>query len=937
TTRRAAKMVCLDLDHPDILDFIDWKVREEQKVVALVSGSQMTKQILQKVMTACIAQKTKLGNNAFEIKHNEDLRSALREANEHRVPLNYVYRAIQLAKQGHTTASFVELDTDWNSEAYLTVGGQNSNNSIRIPNSFFDALEKDEYWHLKSRTDGTTLHSIKAQDIWDKISYAAWSCADPGIQFDTSINEWHTCPEDGRINASNPCSEYMFLDDTACNLASLNLVKFYSAETGEFDIESYRHAVRLWSMVLEISVLMAQFPSKEIAQKSYEFRTLGLGYANIGALLMMMGLPYDGPEARNLTSALTAIMCGESYLTSALIAKELGPFSKYKKNEKHMLRVMRNHKRAAYNAKPQEYEGLTVTPIGLDPKYCPQKFVIAAREVWDEAYEAGEKYGYRNAQVTVIAPTGTIGLVMDCDTTGIEPDFALVKFKKLAGGGYFKIINQSVPLALKKLGYADAEIETMVDYCKGKGSLKGAPHINHESLREKGFSDDVIEKLEKELPGVFEIKFAFNKWTLGEEFCTKILGLTAEKLDSWNLNLLKEIGFTEEQISAANDYCCGAMTLEGAPYLKEEHLAVFDCANKCGKYGKRYIDFNAHIKMMASAQPFISGAISKTINMEHSVSIEDVQRLYYDSWKLMLKAVALYRDGSKLSQPLNAIAQDWAEVLLAPSQHEKIEKTVENIIVRYAAEKRPLPNRRSGYTQKAEIGGHKIYLRTGEYEDGSLGEIFIDMHKEGAAFRSVMNCFAIAVSLGLQYGVPLEEFINQFSFTRFEPNGIVRNHDHIKMATSIVDFIFRELAMTYLSRYDLVHVTPEDEEQLKPRSRVALRKKGERPAGDAPYNVIQTASDLPAAATYTHGSANGHTHGNGNGNGKARAKTTSQEMSEKAEALQAQPSFERHEQIAMAQMQGYEGDACIECGQFTMVRNGSCLKCNSCGSTSGCS
>jgi len=886
TTRRAAKMVCLNLDHPDIIDFIEWKVREEQKVVALVTGSKTTKTILQKIMQACASQKKELGENAFDPKHNSVLAQVLREAQPFQIPMNYIFRTIQLAKQGFTTMEFIELDTDWNSEAYRTVGGQNSNNSIRIPNSFFEALKKDDYWHLTSRTDGSITQSIKAKTLWDKITYAAWACADPGIQYDTTINEWHTCPEDGRINASNPCSEYMFLDDTACNLASINLLKFYDPTTETFNINAYQHAAHLWTLILEISVLMAQFPSREIAKNSFAFRTLGLGYANIGALLMCMGIAYDSKEARAIAGSLTAILCGQSYVTSSLMAKELGAFENYEKNKKHMLRVIRNHRRAAHNASLDQYENLTITPQGIESTYAPKEMVQASKTVWDKALELGEQYGYRNAQVTVIAPTGTIGLLMDCDTTGVEPDFALVKFKKLAGGGYFKIINQSVPAALKKCGYSESEIQDIVCYIKGKGTLKDAPFINHETLLQKGLSVDMIQKLESYLPSVFHINFAFNKHTLG---------------DTFDKDSLESLGFTKEEIEKANDICCGTMTIEGAPHVKEEHYPIFDCANKCGKYGKRFISYHGHIKMMGATQPFISGAISKTINMPFEADVRDIKIAYTESWKQMLKANALYRDGSKLSQPLNTVADDWADVLLANSQQEKIEKVVEKIVARIT-KKRPLPTRRSGYTQKAEIGGHKVYLRTGEYEDGTLGEIFLDMHKEGAAFRSLMNCFAIAVSIGLQYGVPLEDFVHQFSFTRFEPNGVVQKHDHIKMATSIVDYIFRELAMTYLGRYDLVQVPPTDEKVLKPKS-----------SHQKPFFFMPPATD--------DGSSDMHTevlHENGNGNGH-----TSEHVYAHAKEV--------------AELQGYEGDPCRECGQFTMVRNGACLKCDSCGGTSGCS
>ena len=924
TTRRAAKMVCLDLDHPDIEAFIDWKVREEQKVVALVTGSQITRETLKEIMQVCAASQKELGNKAFDMKENPKLMSVIRRAHHSKIPLNYIHRTIQLAKQGFIDMEFVDLNIDWNSEAYRTVGGQNSNNSVRIPNAFLKALENNEDWHLTSRTTGQVVKTVKAQALWEKICYAAWACADPGIQYDTTINEWHTCPEDGRINASNPCSEYMFLDDTACNLASINLLKFYDTQKGVFDVEGYRHACALWTIALEISVLMAQFPSKEIALRSYEFRTLGLGYANLGALLMCMGVAYDSDEARAISGCLTSIMCGQSYATSSLMAKELGAFRHYEKNASHMLRVIQNHRRAATNAPQSEYEGLTIFPQGLYPKHAPTYLLEPAKEVWDQALALGRQYGFRNAQVTVIAPTGTIGLVMDCDTTGVQPDFALVKFKKLAGGGYFKIINQSTPPALRKLGYTEKEIQAIVNYTKGHGTLKDAPEVNHETLSAKGFTPEILEKIESQLPAAFQIGFVFNKHILGETFCVDTLGFSKEELDRWDFDMLKSLGFSKSQVQAANDYCSGTMTIEGAPHLKEEHYSIFDCANKCGKYGKRYILAAGHIRMMGAVQPFISGAISKTINMPHEATVEDIQTAYLSSWKYMLKANALYRDGSKLSQPLNSISDDWSDVLYADSQQDRIERVAEKIVTRYVTKKRWLPTRRSGYTQKAEIGGHKVYLKTGEYEDGTLGEIFIDMHKEGAAFRSVMNCFAIAISKGLQYGIPLEEFVNEFSFTRFEPNGLVQHHDHIKMATSVVDFIFRELAMTYLGRYDMVQVPPEGPESIRPKSK---------------------GMDLSAGTK----NINGNGKGNGHANGHTVEETfyfVSPQASDDGAHIGAGlntplspviPAKAGIHKSKLARMQGYEGDSCLECGQFTMVRNGACLKCQSCGSTSGCS
>ncbi|MGH6894020.1 MAG: adenosylcobalamin-dependent ribonucleoside-diphosphate reductase, partial [Dongiaceae bacterium] len=639
TTRRAAKMVTVDLDHPDIEEYVDWKVVEEQKVAALVAGSQACNTHLNRVIKAAHAGE---GESKFDPHSNPALKAAIREARKAKIPENYIQRVIHFAQQGYKQIDFRTYDTDWDSDAYLTVSGQNSNNSVRISNDFIQKVVEDGDWNLIRRTDRKVHKTLKARDLWEKIGHAAWASADPGVQYDTTINEWHTCSESGRINASNPCSEYMFLDDTACNLASLNLMTFLKTD-GRVDIEAYSHAVRLWTVVLEISVMMAQFPSKEIAQLSYDFRTVGLGYANVGGLLMAMGLSYDSDEGRALTAALTAIMTGVSYATSAEMSGELGTFPSFDKNREAMLRVIRNHRRAAYG-EVSGYEGLSVLPVTLDHDNCPDAALLdAAHQAWDQALTLGELHGYRNAQATVIAPTGTIGLVMDCDTTGIEPDFALVKFKKLAGGGYFKIINQSLPPALASLGYTDSQVQDIVNYCVGRQTLQGAPFINHETLRQKGFDDAALARLEGGLAQAFEIQFTFNKYSLGEEFCRKKLGLTDAQLAESNFNMLKVLGFTQEEIAAANDYCCGTMTVEGAPHLKTEHLPIFDCANRCGRIGQRYIPVDAHIRMMAAAQPFISGAISKTINMPADATVEDVKDAYLFAWKSMVKAVALYR------------------------------------------------------------------------------------------------------------------------------------------------------------------------------------------------------------------------------------------------------------------------------------------------------
>jgi ribonucleoside-diphosphate reductase alpha chain len=855
TTRRAAKMVCLDLDHPEIESFINWKVEEEKKVAALIAAG---------------------------------------------------------------------YSSDYEGEAYRTVSGQNSNNSVRIPNSFFKALNEEKPWELISRMTGKAMRSVPSQKLWDDIAFAAWACADPGVQFDTTINEWHTCPEGGRINASNPCSEYMFLDNTACNLASINLAHFFDPKTRVFDVKGFEHTCRIWTIVLEISVLMAQFPSKEVAQLSYDYRTLGLGYANLGSALMVSGIPYNSDKGRAIGGAITAIMTGTAYATSAEMARELGTFSRYKENKEHMMRVMRNHRYAAYNS-TENYEGLETLPPGIDQKYCPDYLLSAACNAWDKAVKMGEKYGYRNAQTTVIAPTGTIGLVMDCDTTGIEPDFALVKFKKLSGGGYFKIINQAVPGALTNLGYDDREVAAIVNYAKGTATLKGAPHINIESLKAKGLTDDELEKLNKDIVSAFEINFAFNIWTLGEE-CLNRLGFKAEQYNAPDFNVLRGLGFSLKQIAEANEYICGTMTIEGAPHLKKEHYSIFDCASKCGAKGERYIHAHGHIKMMAAAQPFLSGAISKTINLPNEAKVEEIKDCYYLSWSLGLKANALYRDGCKLSQPLSTksdvkkeIAEEKLETVeevlgeaanaklsdLTPEQVIEaaiaiMEKSKDTNFMRQLSrvvQKKSLPFKRRGYTQKASIDGQTVFVRTGEYEDGTLGEIFVDMHKEGATFRSLMNCFAIAVSVGLQYGVPLEEYVEKFTFTRFEPAGMVIGHANIKSATSIIDYIFRMLGYEYQNRTDLVHVITEqkiitDNPQMD----------------DSDFNTDETNVYQPVEKPVA---ADKNNYQDSNGSKK---------------------------QFSVDLSMGVQSDApsCNVCGHTT-IRSGTCYKCLNCGNSMGCS
>src|SRR5450432_2094925 len=871
TTRRAAKMVCLDLDHPEVLDFIDWKVEEEKKVGALIAAG---------------------------------------------------------------------YPSDYEGEAYKTVSGQNSNNSIRIPNDFFEKLQLNEDWELKARSDGRIMKKIPARELWNKIAYAAWRCADPGTQYDTTINEWHTCPQGGPIRASNPCSEYMFLDNTACNLASVNLRRFYDETTNLIDVEGFEYTCRLWTAVLEISVLMAQFPSKEVAQLSYDYRTLGLGYANLGSMLMVMGIPYDSEEARGIAGAISAIMTGISYKTSAEMARVMGTFPKFEENREAMLRVMRNHRLAAYDA--DEYEKLEIRPQGIKAKYCPDYLLKSATKAWDDAVQLGEKFGYRNAQATVIAPTGTIGLVMDCDTTGVEPDFALVKFKKLSGGGYFKIINQSVPAALRNMGYAEKEIDSIVKYAVGAGTFAGAPHINHQTLSEKGFFAEEIKKLDAVVASAFEIGFVFNVYNLGEE-CLKRLGFQPEQYYNFEWNLLEAIGFSDEEIGEANDYICGTMTVEGANYLKKEHLPVFDCANKCGKIGERFIHAHGHIRMMSAVQPFISGAISKTINLPNEANVDEIADAYLLSWKLALKACALYRDGSKLSQPLSnksdkkkkadtneevkATIPNEPQPAMEPHIVDMSKLTVQELLLEVQkrvqaspdtklkrelatiVERRTLPPKRRGFTQKAKINRQVIFLRTGEYSDGSLGEIFIDMAKEGATMRSMLNCFAIAISIGLQYGVPLEEFVEKFVFTRFEPSGMV-DHPNIKSTTSIVDFIFRSMAYEYLGRTDLVHV---------------LDKPEVLNTGEAPWDIPVTEQEKKTPELSEV---------------RVVAKPPVSLAGSPIPAKSAMKNMNTDSGLnavnAAAKSMQSDAPACNTCGHIT-IRSGTCYKCLNCGNSMGCS
>lgn len=807
TTRRAAKMVCLDLDHPEVMEFINWKVLEEQKAQALIGAG---------------------------------------------------------------------YDSDFNGDAYHTVSGQNSNNSIRVSDEFMQAAQAGGSWQTRARTTGEVVDTLEASEVWDAIAEAAWRCADPGVQYDTTINRWHTCPNTARINASNPCSEYMFLDDSACNLASLNLTKFLR-EDGSFDVDRYRHAAEVFFTAQEILVDLSSYPTERIAKNSHDYRPLGLGYANLGTLLMILGIPYDSDRGRSIAGALTAILCGRAYRQSALLAKSKGPFAGYAANREPMLRVMRMHQEAAYSINRDE---------------CPEALWRAAVDDWNDVVQLGEQHGYRNAQATVLAPTGTIGLLMDCDTTGVEPDFSLVKFKKLAGGGYFKIVNQSVPNALDRLGYSAAQIAEIVAYTSGTNTLLGAPHVNRQSLKAAGMNEEDLGKIEEALPGVFELSLAFAPWIVGKQTYER-LGVSAEEMSQPGFSLLGHLGFDRRQVSEANDVIIGRMTIEGAPHLLPEHYAVFDCANRCGKEGTRFLSAMSHVNMMAAVQPFLSGAISKTVNLPGDATVEEVRSTYEAGWKLGLKAVALYRDGCKASQPLSSTTGDDEE---ETHTEEAKPTSAAADLARPTGSRVRMPKKRRGFTQEAHVGGHKVFLRTGEYDDGSLGEIFIDMHKEGAAFRSLMNCFAMAVSVGLQYGVPLETYVEQFTFTRFEPHGVVGGHPNIKFATSIVDYIFRVLGVEYLRRYDFAQVKPTEE----------------APVIDDPTTQVK-----PSNAALPEPSA---------------------EQSASAKTAPTVGAARGGDDPLAQQLEEMMGDApvCDGCGHIT-VRNGACYKCLNCGNSMGCS
>jgi ribonucleoside-diphosphate reductase alpha chain len=935
TTRRAAKMVCLDMTHPDIGNFVNWKVREEVKVQAMVEGLKLLKENDETTKETC----DRLG---------------------------------------------IELDYDFNGESYQTVSGQNSNNSVRIPDAFFDTLDAGESWDTFNRTDPSVVAvTFDAKQLWDDISYAAWKCADPGVQFDSTINEWHTCPSAGRINASNPCSEYMFLDNTACNLASLNMIKFYDGEAQHFDVELYEHAVDIWTTVLEISVLMAAFPSKEIARLSDDYRTLGLGYANLGAMLMQAGIPYDSEQGRSICGMLSSIMTGRSYRQSALLASEHGAFRGFEADRENMLRVIRNHRRAAHGVSrdAKEWEDLRTRPVPIDhdivtngsvPIANARNLLDRAALVWDEALELGMEHGYRNAQVTVIAPTGTIGLLMDCDTTGVEPDFALVKFKKLAGGGYFKIVNASVEPSLQALGYSEEQVRLILTSILGTLSLavpmpEGAPGAEDdktlaEFLMDKGLQPEHLTSIEEALPGAFELSFAFSAWSMGDDVLTAA-GVDPERAKADPaFNLLKHLGLTNKQIESLNRLVCGRQTIEGAPGFDDAHLAVFDCANHCGPLGTRIIRSEGHIRMMAAAQPFISGAISKTINLPNDATVDDIKGCYRLSWELGIKANALYRDGCKLSQPLSAkkdaeLDEDDVDALDIAEAKSEVASSVVSLAdaitgadgVKVEAEKakivhrpmrRRLPVTRESVTHKFNVAGHEGYLTVGLYEDGMPGELFITMAKEGSTIGGLMDSLGTAVSVALQYGVPVQSLVTKFTHQRFEPAGMTANKD-IPFAKSLVDYIFRWLGMRFIPGYREANLPHRPTKSPAATDQTASRKSATPASGSTGGDSRWTTQKQPAAGDSgsNQDSKNPGPIGRiGTTAAKAVAVSASTQITSETKGDVTTVFVEEHVSALSAAMSENMGDSppCDVCGEIT-VRNGTCYKCMGCGNSMGCS
>ena len=834
-TRRAAKMVILDAEHPEVEAYIWAKAHEEKKAAALIAAG---------------------------------------------------------------------YEAGYEGEAVRTVAYQNANHSVRITPGFMAVMEADGEWNLINRTDGAVNKTIKARQLWREIAEAAWECADPGLQFDDIINDWNTVADTERLRGTNPCSEYVHVDDTACNLASFNLVSFYDDETATFDAAAFEYAVRLWTLTLEIHVSMSHYPARVIAERSYEHRTLGLGYANLGALLMRAGLAYDSEEARAAMGAITALMHNRAYATSAEMAAASEPARAWGPNRHSMARVAHNHRRAAYGTLAAArgvgpYEGLTVAPAGINhgtlaatPFANLTEPLLAAAD----AAVAGVETGYRNMQVSVLAPTGTISLVMGCDTSGVEPDFALVKLKKLAGGGYMRIINASVAPALAHLGYSAAEMNRIMAHALGTQTLAGNAPVNAAALLIKGVPADVLAKVEAALADVSDLTWAFAPHIVGDEEYARVAGGATGGTPADGAAYLVALGFTPADVAQASTRICGHLTVEGAADLRPEHYGVFDCAVECGD-GSRSIAWGGHVAALAAVSPHISGAISKTVNLPNSATIEDIERAHATAYAKGVKCVAIYRDGSKVAQPLNSAGNDELVSLegtdllallpvptpgMSPSEYYG-----DHPVPRF----RP-PNPRFGPTWRLEIGGEEVYLRVNTYPDGSPAEVFLDWGRQGSTLRGMTAALSIAISHALQRGMALEDLVKSFRGQTFEPNGIVSGHDGLKMASSVTDAVARILGHYFLNRDELVQVpgglTAKDV-YFGPRAALSAGDLEPAPAPVAPAAAL---SDVDV---------------------------------DKAQAIVA-----RGEGVRLF------GETCSNCGSSHLIQAGSCKCCGECGQTSGC-
>lgn len=818
-TKSGSKMVVLDADHPEIEDFINWKIKEDEKIVSMVTGSNIVKRILELIFEACKDYQG-LEENKYNHLVNEKLKSVIFLASNLMVPEKYIDRALLLAKQNIYDINYAIFTTAWDLEASKTVTGKNTTTFISITNTFMTKYYNNENWYLINRYDGSSYKTIKTSEIFANIAMASWSCNNVGILFHDNTNDWNTCINDGLIKTSTPNFEYLFLDDTACSIAIINLIHFYKKDQNKLiiDTEKLEHVTYLLTIALDISVAMGELPSLKIAQTSFKYRSIGIGYTNAASLLMSMALPYDSKEGRSLIANISAFITGCAYQASAKIAKIKCPFPAYENNKQVFINVIHNHLCALKNE--DNYKNIHNKPQALNYNYCIDKGLYnKTLEIWQNILQLAQTIGFRNAQVSCIMPNNNVNIMLDCNTCGIEPDNSLIKYYTDNTGNYNRVVSPYVIEGLSNLGYSEEQIQDIKHHLIGRKTLKSAPFINKKTLSQLGFTSVELEKIENSLASTFNIQFSFNKYIIGDEFCENVLKLDINQLKNPNFSLLEALGFTSEQITEANYYVNGYLTLEDAPHLQKKHINIFTCSVISGK-GTKYITPQAHINMVASVQPFITGGISKTLVLPYNSTIEICKEIYEYAWQVGIKVLSITREGSLLHHPLQATLFgnnildkiDLLSIFLDSSIPKIIKQsqiTSDNVIInasKYLAEytlrKAPIGYRK-GYTQKSTINNHKIYLHTSEYQDGKLAEIFIDVENEDSSFSKLMNSFATAISLGLQYGVPLEEFINAFTFSEFYPYGKVKGHNHIHYTTSMIDYIFRDLAINYLERYDL--------------------------------------------------------------------------------------------------------------------------------------